>query len=248
MTHRFLTLVVILSFCQIGCLTKKPEKILETTKAANTSQFEETKPTVAELSLSLAQSNYQPTEPIQLNLNIETGKFDLLAPYVTTGGTGAFTKLVIKNERGEIVKPKYPITMANESKTLIWKGKEARCIRGIKLEAQTERQLSVENLRTYYDLIPGIYTLQVLMNLKIYRDFLEDQSPQIVEIKREIAEIQGSKKLPADAKQEVTTRLIEEIEYIQSQETERSNRIYLPLDSYRGSTNLESNSISLNIE
>ena len=244
MTHRFLTLVVILSFCQIGCLTKKPEKILETTKA-NTSQFEETKPTVAELSLSLAKSNYQ---PIQLNLNIETGKFDLLAPYVTAGGTGAFTKLVIKNERGEIVKPKYPITMANESKTLIWKGKEARCIRGIKLEAQTERQVAVDNLRTYYDLTPGIYTLQVLMNLKIYRDFLEDQSPQIVEIKREIAEIQGSKKLPADAKQEVTTRLIEEIEYIQSQETERSNRIYLPLDSYRGSTNLESNNISLNIE
>lgn len=93
MTHRFLTLVVILSFCQIGCLTKKSEKILEPTKA-NTSQFEEAKPTVAELSLSLAKSNYQPTEPIQLNLNIETGKFDLLAPYVTAGGTGAFTKLV----------------------------------------------------------------------------------------------------------------------------------------------------------
>ena len=86
------------------------------------------------------------------------------------------------------------------------------------------------------------------MSLKIYREFLEDQSLQIVEIEREIAEVQGSKKLPTDAKQEVTTRLREEIEYIQSQEKERSDRIYLPLDSYRGSTNLESNIINLNIE
>ena len=98
------------------------------------------------------------------------------------------------------------------------------------------------------DFTSGVYTLQVLMSLKIYREFLEDQSLQIVEIEREIAEVQGSKKLPTDAKQEVTTRLREEIEYIQSQEKERSDRIYLPLDSYRGSTNLESNTINLNIE
>tara|TARA_B100000470_G_scaffold212849_1_gene192859 strand:- start:473 stop:1216 length:744 start_codon:yes stop_codon:yes gene_type:complete len=247
MIHRFPTLVVILSFCIVGCLTEKSEKILETAEA-NTPQVEEAKPIVAGLSLSLAKPNYQPTEPIHLNMTIKTGKFDLLAPYVTAGGTGAFTKLVVKNEAGETIKPKHPITMANESKTLIWKGKEARCIRGIKLGAKTECQVALDNLRTYYDFTSGIYTLQVLMSLKIYRDFLEDQSLQIVEIEREIAEVQGSKKLPTDAKQEVTTRLREEIEYIQSQEKERSDRIYLPLDSYRGSTNLESNIINLNIE
>ena len=247
MTHRFLTLVVISSFCIVGCLTEKPEKILETSEA-NIPQTEEANLTVAELSLSLAKSSYQPKEPIHLGMTIKTGKFDLLAPYVTAGGTGAFTKLIVKNEVGETVKPKHPITMANESKTLIWNGKEARSIRGIKLSTKTERKVALDNLRTYYDLTSGDYTLQVLMNLKVYRDFLADQSPQIVEIEREIAEIQGSTKLPADAKREATTRLREEIEYIQNQEKERSDRIYLPLDSYRGSTNLESNITILKIE
>ena len=247
MTHRFPTLIAILSVCIVGCLTEKSEKILKTTEA-NTPQAEEAKPTVAELSLSLAKSNYQSAEPIHLDMTIKTGKFDLLAPYVTAGGTGAFTKLMVKNEAGETVKPKHPITMANESKTLIWKGKETQCIRGIKLGSKTEWKVALDNLRTYYHLTSGNYTLKVLMNLKIYREFLADQSLQIIEIEREIAEIQGSKKLPADAKQEVTNRLREEIEYIQNQEKEKSDRIYLPLDSYRGSTNLESNIINLNIE
>ena len=55
MIHRFPTLVVILSFCIVGCLTEKPEKILETSEA-NIPQTEEANPTVAELSLSLGKS------------------------------------------------------------------------------------------------------------------------------------------------------------------------------------------------
>ena len=74
----------------------------------------------------------------------------------------------------------------------------------------------MENLHTYYELEPGNYTLQVSMNLKIYRESLQDQSPQILEYEREIAAIQNSPKLPAAEKQQAVAQLREEIEFMRS--------------------------------
>jgi hypothetical protein len=90
--------------------------------------------------------------------------------------------------------------------------------------------------------------LQALMELKVYRESLADQSPQILELEREIASVQSNTKLPADAKQEAIARLKEEMEFIQSSVEEKSTDIYLPLNSFRGSAELQSNVVQLTIQ
>ena len=52
----------------------------------------------------------------------------------------------------------------------------------------------------------------------------------------------------AEAKQEAINRLREDIAAIQREQEEVYDKIYLPLDSLRGSVDLESNVVSLKIE
>ncbi len=235
-----------LSLWEVGCLSGKSEKAVE----APTPQTEETSnpPSVAELDLSLAKSTYANNEPIPIEMTIGVGKFDLLVPYVTVEGKGAFTKLTVKNATGELIKPRYPITMASHPKMLIRKGKETRCIPGADLKALMKKKVVLEDLQAHYKLGPGNYTLQVLMNLKVYRESLPDQSLQILELEREIGRIQKNAKIPTGEKQEVVGILRKEIEFIRSNEKEASDKIYLPLDSLRGSADIESDVVTLTIQ
>ena len=48
-------------------------------------------------------------------MTIQVGKFDLLVPYATVTGRGAFAKLVVKDNLGQVIPPKPPITFPAEN-------------------------------------------------------------------------------------------------------------------------------------
>ena len=247
MKNRFyLTCTLILTLCVIGCLGGKSEKAVE---AALPPPEETTTPAVlAELHLATPKLAYAPDEAIPVEMTIRLGKFDLLVPYVTVEGRGAFTKLVVKDAEGGVVKPKYPIAMANKPKTLFSKNKAVQCIQGVDLKARMEKKAVLEDLKVHYKLAPGDYTLQVLMNLRVYRESLVDQPLQIVEVQRDIARIQANRKLPADAKQEAIDNLKRDIEMMESKREGTSGEIYLPIKASRGAAEIESNVLSLKIQ
>jgi hypothetical protein len=235
--------LVVCSFFVIGCLGGKSD-----TSVQMQATPVENPPTIMELQLSSSKPIYAIDEAIPLEMTTQVGKFDLLVPYAAVEGKGAFTNLVVKNEMDEIVKPKHPIALADEPKTLMRNGNHVSCIRGVDLKAGTVREALLENLNTYYKLEPGDYTLQVLMNLNVYRESLRDQSPQILEYEREVAAIQKSPKLPASEKQQAVAQLREEIEFMRSKMEDKLNKIYLPLNSLRGTAELESSVTSLKIQ
>jgi hypothetical protein len=241
----YLTATLILTLCVIGCLGGISEKAVETNPPPEET---DTPAGLAELHLTSPKSAYAPDEAIPVEMTIRLGKFDLLVPYVTVEGRGAFTKLVVKDAKGEVVKPKYPISMASKLKTLFSKNKAVQCIQGVALKARMEKKAVLEDLKVHYKLVPGDYTLQVLMNLRVYRESLVDQPMQIVEIQRDIARIQANRKLPADAKQEAIDNLKKDIEMIESKREGTSEKIYLPIKASRGAADIESNVFALTIQ
>lgn len=235
--------LVICSVSVIGCLggsSETPVQI-QATSADNP-------PTILELNLSSSKLIYSVDENIPLELQIQVGKFDLLVPYAAVEGESVFTNLVVKNAMGEIVKPKRSIALDDIPKTLMRAGNHVSCIRGADLKAGTVRNAVLENLNAHYKLDPGDYTLQVRLNLKVYRESLQDQSPQIIEYEREIAAIQNSPKLPASEKQQAVGQLREEIEFMRSKMEGKLDQIFLPMNSLRGTAELESNVASLKIQ
>lgn len=238
--------LVICSFFVIGCLGGKSEKSvqMQTTPA----ETAEKPPTILELHLSSSKPIYAVDEAIPLEMTIQVGKFDLLVPYVAVEGKGAFTNLVVKNAMEQIVKPKRSIALDDKPKTLMRDGNHVSCIRGVDLKAGTVQKAVLENLNTYYELEPGDYTLQVSLNLKVYRESMQDQSPQILEYEREIAAIQNSPKLPASEKQQAVAQLREEIEFMRSKMEGKLDQIYLPMNSLRGTAELNSTVTSLKIQ
>ncbi|MCZ6676490.1 MAG: hypothetical protein O7E52_04490 [Candidatus Poribacteria bacterium] len=244
MTNRALNLLIICCLYTIGCLGGTSEK----TAAVDAMPAATAPAGIADLHLSLSKPIYSPDEPIPLEMKIHVGKFDLLVPYSAVESRGAFLKLAVKDALGRVVTPKHPITFPGQTKTLIRKGKAVRCVQGTELKASTVKNAVLENLRTYYELKPGDYTLQVLMGLKVYHKSLVDQSPEIIDIEREIALVQSDKNRPPDAKQEMIGLLRKEIERARIKEGDKLNQIFLPLDSYRGLAELKSNIIALTIQ
>lgn len=236
-------LLFICSVVVIGCLGGSSETPVQvqTTSAVNP-------PTILELNLSSSKPIFSVDENIPLELQIQVGKFDLLVPYAAVEGESVFTNLVVKNAMGENVKPKRSIALDDIPKTLMREGNHVSCIRGTDLKAGTVRNALLENLNTHYKLDPGDYTLQIRMNLKVYRESLQDQSPQIIEYEREIAAIQNSPKLPASEKQQAVAQLREEIEFMRSKMEGKLDQIFLPVNSLRGTAELESNVASLKIQ
>ena len=202
---------------------------------------------LADLHLSLAKPSYNLNEPIPLEMTIEIGKFDLLVPYATVKGKGAFTKLVVKNSLGQVIAPKPPITFPAKTKTVMWKDQVTSCVQGIELKAGETREAMLKNLRIYYKLGPGDYTLQVLMELKVYREIFSPEHPEVREIKNEIRLVQADATMPDDTKERMIHNLEREIEGLQA-ETAEQYGIYLLLDSYRGLATLESNTVPLTIQ
>ncbi len=244
MTHRVFICFCILSLCIIGCLPGTLEKAMEV-EAPPTAPAKS--PTIAELHLSLAKGVYAANEPIPLLMSVRAGKFDLLVPAVSVAGEGAFGGLIVTDAAGNTIKPNSPILAVGHTKNLLHDGNALDCIHGVELKSGAETVATLEDLRAHYNLAPGDYTLQIRMNLKVYREFLPDQSPMVVDMEKDILAIQRARH-SAEAKQQAISHLREEIAAIQREQEEVYDKIYLPLDSLRGAANLESDIASLRVE
>ena len=203
---------------------------------------------LGELHLSSAKLSYTPNEPIPLDMTIQVGKFNLLVPYASVTGRGAFTKLVVKDQLGQVIPPKPPITLPAKTKTVMWEDRVVSCIQGIELKAGEARKASLKDLRSYYKLAPGDYTLQVIMELKVYREIFSPEPPEVLEIKNEIRIVQADAVMPDDMKARMIRNLEREIEGLRSEEAAKLDGMYLLLDSFRGLATLESNVVPLTIQ
>ena len=203
---------------------------------------------LGDLHLSLAKPSYGLNEPIPLDMTIQMGKFNLLVPYASVASRGAFTKLVVKNSLGQVIPPKPPITFPAKTKTVMWEDRVVSCIQGTELKAGETRKASLKDLKSHYKLGPGDYTLQVLMELKVYREIFSPEPPEVLEIKNEIRIVQADTVMPDDMKERMIRNLEREIEGLRSEEAAQLDGTYLLKDSYRGLATLESNTISLTIQ
>ncbi len=244
MTYRVFVCFCILGLVMVGCLPVTSEKSVE---MAPTPTAPAKPPTIAELHLSLAKEVYSADEPIPLRMSVRAGKYDLLVPSVSVEGEGAFGGLIVKDAAGKAIKRTSPIATEGHIKNLLHDGKAMDCIHGVELKSGADTVSALEDLRAHYNLAPGDYTLQVGMNLRVYRESLPDQSPRIVEIEKDILAIQRSRH-SAEAKQQALSHLREDIATLRREQQEVYDKIYLPLDSLRGSANLESNLVTLRVE
>ncbi len=203
---------------------------------------------LGDLHLSSAKSSYGLNEPIPLDMTIQMGKFNLLVPYASVASRGAFTKLVVKNSLGQVIPPKPPITFPAKTKTVMWEDRVVSCIQGTELKAGETRKASLKDLKSHYKLGPGDYTLQVLMELKVYREIFSPEPPEVLEIKNEIRIVQADTVMPDDMKERMIRNLEREIEGLRSEEAAQLDGTYLLLDSFRGLATLESNTVSLTIQ
>ena len=205
---------------------------------------------LAEIHLSTPQTNYAAKEAIPLEISIQNGKFDLLVPFVTVATKAAFTNLQVKDVNGEDVKRKRPITMENPQKYVVHQGKSVRCIRGFELKAGTQQVVSLEDVRQFYRLPTGTYTLVVEVELAVYRESLIEPHPQVVELEKEIARLQSNTDaaLTAAVKRDAINEIREQIEFIKSKHQDEEKALYLPVQSRRGKASLMSNVITLTVE
>lgn len=241
--NSYYVFLVICCVFVIGCLGESSETPVQIQPTSA-----DKPPKILKLHLSASKPIFPVNEAIPLEMKFQVGKFDLLVPYGAVEGESAFTNLVVKNAMNEIVKPKRSIDLEDIPKTLMREGNLVSCIRGADLKAGAVRKAVLENLNSHYNLEPGDYTLQVIMNLKVYRESMRDQSPQIIEYEREISAIQNSPKLPASEKQQAVAQLREEIEFMRSKMEGKLDQIFLPMNSLRGTAGLESNVTSLKIQ
>ena len=167
-------------------------------------------------------------------MTIQVRKFDLLVPYVAVTGRGAFAKLVVKNNLGQVVLPKPPITFPAKTQTVMWKDRVVSCIQGTELKAGETRKARLKDLKTYYKLGPGDYTLQVLMELKVYREIFSPDPPEVLEIKNEIRIVQADASMPDDMKERMIHNLEREIEGLQHEEDSKTGRNLSPLEFVPG--------------
>ena len=245
MTTRLLIYLTLWSFLYAtGCLSGTTGK----TELTATPAEPATPASLADLRLSLAKPNYGLNEPIPLDLTMDVGKFDLLVPYATVTSRGAFSKLVVKNNLGQVIAAKPPITFPAKTQTVMWKDRMVGCIQGIELKAGDTRKAMLKDLKPYYRLGPGDYTLQVVMALTVYREIFSPEPPEVLEIKHEIRIVQQNDSMPDDMKERMIHNLEREIEGLQHGEAAKLDGTYLLLDSYRGVATLESNTVLLTIQ
>jgi hypothetical protein len=238
---------LLLSVCLVGCLgSQQTTQTIET----ETASTETEKSTLAMLELSTPKTTYSAQEAIPLELNIQNGKFDLLVPISSVSTQRAFKQLTVANSNGEVFKMKKPVPLGSTLKTLYKDGKSVRCTQGFDMKAGTTQTVSLENLQTHYQLQPGSYTVKVMIELEVYREFMEDQRPEIIELQREILKIQNSTnpQFTPEVKKEAISYTQDQIDFIKEKYKEDLQNIYLPLKSLRGKASLVSNSISITIE
>ncbi len=238
---------LLLITCLFGCLGSQ-----QTTQTIEpeTASIGTEESALAELELSTPKTTYSAQEAIPLALNIQNGKFDLLVPISSVSTQRAFKQLTVANSNGEVFKMKKPVPLGSTLKTLYMDGKSVRCVQGFSMKAGTTQTVSLENLQTHYQLEPGTYTVKVTILLEVYRESMEDQHPQIIELQREIQEYQNSTnpQFTPEAKKAAISYTQDQIDIIKEKYKAELQNIYLPLKSLRGKASLESNSISLTIK
>ncbi|MCE2400865.1 hypothetical protein J4G08_08260 [Candidatus Poribacteria bacterium] len=239
---------LLLIVCLVGCLgSQQTTQTLETETASTET---ETSNALAVLELSTPKTTYSAQEAIPLELTIQNGKFDLLVPFSSVSTQSAFKLLAVTDSNGEVVKMKTRVPLANPLKTLYKDGKSVRCIQGFDMKAGATQTVSLENLQTHYQLQPGSYTVKVVIELEVYRESMEDQHPEVIELQREIQKYQNSTnpQFTPEAKKEAISYTQDQIDFIKEKHKEALQNIYLPLKSLRGKASLESNTISLTIQ
>ena len=198
-------------------------------------------------SLIAFKSTYSPKEPIPLELSIRGGEFDLFVPFANVATSGAFTQLKVTDTDGNIVEPKRLMSPPNTEEIFIEKERQSiQCIRGFELKSATTQVASLTDLRKYYELQKGNYTISLTMELPVYRDFLKKRNPEIIELEAEIKRIEKvtDAHVSAADKRSAVNDLQQQIERLEK----RSNDIYLPVKSLLGKASLTSNSVVLTTE
>ncbi|MBM3241554.1 hypothetical protein FJZ31_35180 [Candidatus Poribacteria bacterium] len=229
----------------IGCAPSKflPKK----GKPETETQAKSTESKVATLQLNLSKPNYAIGEAIPVTLTLKLDKFDLLVPQDAVEGPNAFYSLVLKTATGEEVRPGKALGIASAPKTLYEKGEAVQCIPGVELKASVEISATLEDLSDYYTLTtPGRYSLQVIKDLKVYKEILTEKSPEVREIEETIASLRSDPNLNADAKQGAIAALQADLQLYMSDAT--AEKKFLPLNSLRGSAKLESNIVEFTIQ
>ena len=126
-------------------------------------------------------------------------------------------------------------------------GKSVRCIQGFELKAWTHQELTLKDFQQYYQLQPGTYTVTLAIELEVYREFVTEQHPEVIELERDLARLQRDPNLQAAAKQDALNYYQEQIKFIKERYKDEIKDIYLPVKSRRGKTSLVSNEITLTI-
>lgn len=242
-----ISLNLFLIVCLFGCLGTL-ERGMRPVKT-ETSPTEALK-SLAVLKLSTPKTNYSEKETIPLELQIQNGKFDLLVPFSSVAMVRGFRQLSVTDSNGVVVKKRKTIPLANTIKTLYKNGKSIRAVQGFDLKAETTQTVALDNLQEYYKLAPGSYIVKVAIELEVYNEFMQDQHPQIIELEREIYDIQNSTnpQFTPEVKKEAIGYTQDQIKLIQEKHKDDLLDIYLPLRSLRGEALLESNTIAITIQ
>ncbi len=239
-TFKSLTLLYLfLIFSMVGCITSLQTQSMPTDVTTATSGVI--------FSLSTPKDAYVSKTTIPLELSIQNGKFDLLAPVVNVATSSAFAQLRITDTDGNIVEPKRSIPVPSSAEVLIEKdGKSVQCIQGLELKAATTQVVPLEDLQKYYRLEKGSYTITLTMALPVYRDFLKKKHPEVVELEEEIKRIEDvtDAHVSAADKRSAVNDLQQQIDFLEKKHKD----IYLPIKSLLGEAVLTSNSITLTIE
>ena len=239
-------LIVTLTGCVGNLQTTQPGADV----AASATEATETEAprALAELQLSTPKTNYSAKEAIPLDLNIQNGKFDLLASFFSVATRGAFTQITVTDVNGQTVKPKRVLTQENPQKYMQRDGKSVRCIQGFELKADATQELTLKDIQKYYKLQPGTYTVTLAIELEVYNESITEEHPEIRELKQDMARIQNDPNLQGAAKQDAVNYYQEQIKFIQERHKDAVKDIYLPVKSRRGKASLVSNEITLTIE
>lgn len=235
-----------------GCLHKKqPEVAVKAEKAKLESTETESQNSVdklAVLELSTPKSKYKSNEPIPLKLTVNVGKFDLPVEKDAVEGKRAFSGLTVKDTNGKIIEPQKKFNQSRIIKKIYQKGEFKRCVEGIMLSKNENFSTSLNDIREFYSLKPGKYSLQVSMELKVYHEnFLTEKSTAIVELEQEIEALKADTKLDDAAREDAIESIRQEIEFLKSREKKKNGKKYLPLESLRGRAELKSNLIKISI-
>jgi len=232
-----------------GCLPKKQTETAVKSEKIEPAETENPMDKIATLELSTEKSEYKSNEPIPLELKINIGKFDLPVEKASVEGEGTFFGLIVKDAEGKRVNRQKAISLNRNIVKNYQDDKLKRCVEGITLLKNQTISASINDLRKFYSLEPGKYSLQVTMSLRVYNDnFLDEKLPAIAELEQEIVALKSDTKLSEAAKNDAIESIKQDIATLESKmEKTDSGRRFLPLDSLRGRAELKSNLIEINI-